>query len=184
MNLRLQHYKNRHKLVSKIRRLVWNLVWLFLFRPTPRGICCVWRRSLLRCFGAKIGKGSNILPSCKIWQPWLLTMGEYSCLSENVDCYTVDTITLGDQVVVSQGAFLCTASHDISSPIMELAHKPIVLESQSWVAARAFIGPGVNVGEGAVVAACAVITKDVPPWNVVGGNPAKFLKQRKIVGHE
>jgi putative colanic acid biosynthesis acetyltransferase WcaF len=107
-------------------------------------------------------------------------MGDHSCLSEGVECYSVDRITVGDQAVVSQGAFLCCASHDISSPIMELTYAPIVIESQVWVAARAFVGPGVTVGEGAVVGACAVVTKDVEPWTVVAGNPARVIGKRVI----
>lgn len=181
MNLDLAHYQNRHPMGAKIARAVWSVVWLLLFRPTPRGVLYGWRRFLLRMFGAKIGKGVNVLPSCKVWQPWKLTMGDYSCLSEDVDCYSVDEVLIGDQVVVSQGAFLCCASHDISSPIMELTYKPIVIESQAWVAAKAFLGPGVTVGEGAVVGACAVVTKDVEPWAVVAGNPARFVKRRSIV---
>ena len=108
-------------------------------------------------------------------------MGNHSCLSENVECYSVDRITIGDQVVVSQDAFLCCASHDITSPIMELTYAPITIEAQAWVAARVFIGPGVTVGEGAVVGACAVVTKDVEPWVVVAGNPARVIKRREII---
>ncbi|MCB9721656.1 MAG: putative colanic acid biosynthesis acetyltransferase [Candidatus Omnitrophica bacterium] len=178
--LNLKHYQNRHSRKSKVLRVIWNLAWLLLFRPTPRGILCGWRRFLLRCFGARIGKGASILPSCRIWLPENLSMGEYSCLSEKVDCYCVDKITLGNQAIVSQGTFLCTASHDIESPTMALTHKPIKIASQAWVAARAFVGPGVTVGEGAVVGACAVVTKDVAPWTVVAGNPAKRIGDRQI----
>jgi putative colanic acid biosynthesis acetyltransferase WcaF len=137
MKLDLQHYRNRHSLRSKLARAVWNVVWRLLFRPTPRGFFYGWRRFLLRLFGAKIGKGVHVLPSCKIWQPWKLTMGDHSCLSEGVDCYSVDCVTIGQQVVVSQEAFLCCASHDIASPIMELTYAPIVIDAQVWVAARA-----------------------------------------------
>lgn len=180
MQLQLQNYQNRHPFSSKLRRVLWNIVWWFLFRTTPRGTLYGWRRFLLRCFGANIGRGVNILPSCKVWAPWNLTMGDHSCLSEDVDCYTVDAVTIGNQVVISQGAFLCCASHDISSTIMELSHKPIVIGDNAWVAARAFVGPGVTVGEGAVVAACAVVTEDVAPWTVVAGNPVRFVKKREI----
>jgi len=178
--LDLQNYRNRHSLSSKLGRAVWNIVWLLFFRSTPRGVLYGWRRSLLRGFGAKIGKGVNILPSCRIWQPWNLTMGDYSCLSENVDCYSVDKITIGKQVVVSQGAFLCCASHDIESRIMELTYKPITIADNAWVAAEAFVGLGVTIGAGAVVGARAVVTKDVAPWTVVAGNPAKFIKNRVL----
>jgi putative colanic acid biosynthesis acetyltransferase WcaF len=184
MQLRLENYKNRHSLRSKAARAVWNLVWLLLFRTNPRGLLYGWRRFLLRLFGAKIAKGVHVLPSCRIWQPWKLTMGDHSCFSENVDCYSVDNVTIGSQVVVSQGAFLCCASHDIESPIMELTYSPIVVHDNAWVAAGAFVGPGVTIGEGAVVGAHAVVTKDVEPWTVVAGNPARFIKKRKIVGME
>lgn len=180
MQLQLQNYQNRHSLSSKFLRGLWNMVWVFLFRPTPRGMLYGWRRFLLRCFGARIGKGVNILPSCKVWAPWNLTVGDFSCLSEDVDCYAVAAITIGRQAVISQGAFLCCASHDISSPIMELVSKPIVIGDNTWVAARAFVAPGVTVGEGAVVAACSVVTEDVAPWSVVAGNPARFIKKRTL----
>ena len=181
MKLELENYRNRHSFRSKVLRVAWHCVWLLLFRPTPRGaLYRPWRVLLLKIFGAKICWSSNILPSCRIWQPWHLRMGEYACLSENVDCYTVDFVTVGDQATVSQGAFLCTASHDIESPIMELTTAPIVIEAHAWVAADAFIGMGITVGEGAVVGARAAVFKNVEPWTVVGGNPAKFIKKRSI----
>ncbi len=180
MKPNLANYRNRHSVKSKISRALWNAVWLLLFRPTPRGILYGWRRFLLRLFGARIGVGAIVLPTCKVWQPWRLTMGDHACLSEDVICYSVDWITIGDQAVISQGSYLCCASHDISSPTMELIYKPIVIGPQSWIAARAFVGPGVMIGEGAVVGACAVVTKDVEPWTVVAGNPARFIKKRVL----
>lgn len=179
--LDLKNYKNRHSLSSKIARAVWNVVWLFLFRPTPRGsLFRPWRIALLKLFGAKIRWSSNVLPSCRIWQPWKLTMGAYACLSAEVDCYAVAPITLGDNATVSQGVKLCTAGHDISSRIMELTTAPIVIDANAWVAGWAIVLPGVTIGEGAVVAAGAVVTKDVEPWTVVGGNPARVLKRREL----
>ena len=182
MKLDLKNYKNRHSLKSKVVRVDWCLVWLLFFKPTPRGnMFRVWRIALLKLFGANVKWSSNVLPSCKIWQPWKLTMGEYACLSENVDCYSVDDVIIGDQTTVSQGVRLCTAGHDISSRIMELTYAPITVGTNSWVAAWATILPGVTIGEGAVVAAGAVVTKDVEPWTVVGGNPAKFIKERILI---
>lgn len=182
-DLDLKNYKNRHSLNSKIARVLWNIVWLLLFRPTPRGnLFRPWRIALLKLFGAKVKWTSNVLPSCRVWQPWKLTMGEYACLSANVDCYSVDEIKIGNQTTISQGVKLCTASHDIRSRIMELTTKTIVIGDNAWVAAWAIVLPGVTIGDGAVVAAGAVVAKDVAPWTVVGGNPAKFIKKREMKG--
>ena len=181
MKLDLKNYRNRHSLKSKIGRGIWNVVWAVLFRPTPRGnLFRPWRIALLKLFGAKVAWSSNALPTCRIWQPWNLTMGPYACLSEDVDCYTVAPIILGANVTVSQGAKLCTASHDISSPIMELTYKPITIGANAWVAGWSVILPGVTIGEGAVVAAGSVVVKDVEPWTVVGGNPVKTIKKRVL----
>lgn len=179
--LDLKNYKNRHSLKSKIARALWNVVWLLLFRPTPRGnLFRPWRIALLKLFCAKVRWSSNVLPSCRIWQPWKLTMGEYACLSEDVDCYTVAEITVGDQATVSQGVKLCTAGHETASEIMELTYSPIVIGANAWVAGWSIIMPGVTIGEGAVVGAGAVVTKDVEPWTIVGGNPAKLIKKREL----
>jgi putative colanic acid biosynthesis acetyltransferase WcaF len=107
-------------------------------------------------------------------------MGDHSCLSDGVDCYCVDRVRLGEFVTVSQYCFLCTASHDYTDPDFRLTTAPITVGARAWVAAGAFVGPGVTVGEGAVVAARACVVKDVAPWAVVGGNPARVLKARTL----
>jgi putative colanic acid biosynthesis acetyltransferase WcaF len=180
MQINMASYNNQHSLRSKIARAIWGMVWLSMFRPTPRIMLNGWRILLLRLFGAKIGPHCIVHPSCKIWQPWKLSLGVYVALSEQVNCYSVDMIEIGNSTTVSQGAFLCCASHDITSQSMELTHNSITIDAQAWVAARAFIGPGVHIGEGAVVGACAVVTKDVAPWTVVVGNPARAIKKRVI----
>lgn len=179
--LDLGHYQNRHSLKSKVARVIWNVVWTCFFQTTPRGnLFRRWRIFLLKMFGADIRWTSNVLSSCRIWQPWKLRMGDYSCLSAGVDCYSVDEVVIGDQVVVSQGVKLCTAGHDITSRTMELTHQPIRIESNAWIAAWSIILPGVTIGEGAVVAAGAVVTKDIEPWTVVGGNPVKVITKRVL----
>jgi putative colanic acid biosynthesis acetyltransferase WcaF len=107
-------------------------------------------------------------------------MGHYVCLADGVDCYTVSPIEIGSKVTISQRAFLCSASHDISSLSRPLIHSPIIIKEHAWICAEAFIGAGVTVAEGAVVGARAVVTRDVVPWAVVAGNPAKFVKTRVI----
>lgn len=177
----LNVYRNRLSLRNKIARAAWNLVWLFLYRPSP-GFCFAWRRTLLRLFGAKLKEGARPYPRCRIWAPWNLTMGKDSSLANDVDCYSVAPIKLGVHVTVSQYAFLCTASHDCEDPGHRLIAKPIEIGDHAWIAARAFVGPGVTVGEGAVVGATASVYRDVPEWTVVGGNPAKVIRKRVIKG--
>lgn len=169
-----------HSFPNKVARVIWGIVWLVLFRPTPRFLDG-WRRVLLRCFGAKIGKGSRILGSARIWAPWNLEMGEFACLSEFVDCYCVDKVRIGAHATVSQYAFLCTAGHDIRDPHMRLVTAPITVGTGAWVCAGTYVGMGVAIGDGAVAAAHAVVVKDVEPWSVVGGNPARFIKKRQLV---
>lgn len=181
--LDLKNYKNRHSLGSKIARLLWNVVWVLFFRPTPDrvlGVFVWWRIFLLRLFGAKIGKHCAVRSSAKIWLPWNLEMGDWVAISEDCDVYNADKISIGDRTTISKGAFLCGASHDIKSPTMELVHAPITIGCDAWVAARSIVLPGLTIGDGAVVAAGAVVTKDVAPWTVVGGNPAKAIKTRKL----
>ena len=181
-NLDLKNYHNRHSLKSKIARTTWNVIWLLLFRHTPEHskIFNKWRIFLLRCFGAEIGKECVVKSSCEIWQPWKLELGDYVALSEHTICYSVDKIKIGPQTTVSREAFLCCAGHDISSPIMELTFAPITIGSNCWIAGRTIVMPGVTIGDGAVVGAGAVVTKDVAPWMVVGGNPAREIKRREL----
>ena len=114
--------------------------------------------------------------------PWNLEMHDFACLASGVDCYNAAPVVLEAYVTVSQRAYLCTASHNISSTSHEQVASPIIIRKRSWVAAEAFVGPGVTIGEGAIVGARAAVFRDVEPWSVVGGNPAKFLKKRVING--
>lgn len=163
---------------TKILRAVWQTAYWLLYRFTPVPLHG-WRRMVLRCFGAKVGSGAHPYPSATVWAPWNLVMEPGSCLSRGVDCYSVATVTVGEHATVSQYAYLCAASHDHNDPDFPLTAGPITIGARAWVAAGAFVGPGVTVGEGAVVGAMAVVTRDVEPWNVVVGNPARFIKMRE-----
>lgn len=164
---------------NKVGRVCWSVVWLLLYRPSPK-IFHRWRSFLLRLFGAKIGKGAHLYPSARIWAPWNLEMGNHSCMSHYVDCYSVDKITIGPHATVSQYSYLCTASHDIEDPHMPLVTAPIFIEEGAWVTADVFIGPGVTIGRGAVVGVRSAVFKDVDPWTVVAGNPAKYIRNREL----
>lgn len=174
----LSRYHNALSRKNQVIRLLWTVVWELLARPLPRSVGSGWKRWLLRLFGARIASTAIVYSSAKVYYPANLTMDAYSCLASDVDCYNVAPITIGANSTVSQGAYLCTASHDISNPLNPLITAPIVIEDQAWVAAGAFVGMGVTIGQGAVVGARAAVFKSVEPWTVVGGNPAKFLKKR------
>ena len=176
----LSKYHNSLSRKHQVIRLLWGIVWGLLARPLPRSLGLGWKRSLLRLFGAKIHPTAVVYSSAKIYFPRNLIMDAYSCLASDVDCSNVDVIHIGANTTVSQGTFLCTASHDITNPLNPLITAPILIEDQAWVAADAFVGMGVTIGQGAVVGARAAVFKDVEPWTVVGGNPAKFIKKRII----
>lgn len=176
----LSNYCDRLTFSNKLFRLLWNFVYWILFRPFVGPLFYKWRIFILRCFGAKIDWSAHVYAGAKIWAPWNLVMGRNSCLSSDVDCYNVDLVTIGDNAIISQKSYLCTASHDIANPLHPLITAPIIVDDQAWVAADAFIGMGVTIGQGAVVGARAVVTKDVEPWTVVAGNPARFIKKRII----
>ena len=167
----------------KIKRVLWNITATLLFRPFITPAFRKWRIALLRLFGAKIEWDANVYASVKIWAPWMLQMGHRACLGPEVICYNQDWVVLEDETVVSQYTYLCTAGHDVSmmnSADKSLITAPIILKCKSWIGARSFIGMGVEIGEGAVVGATASVYKSVEPWSVVGGNPCKIIKMRKL----
>ena len=162
------------------KRIVWKIVNVTLFRLFPSSTMKGWRNMLLRLFGARIDKEALVYSSCDIFAPWNLILGR-SCVGPHVKLYNKDKIEIGDDSVVSQYSYLCTASHDIGSLMLPLKTSPIIVDNHVWIAADCFIGMGVHIGAGAVVGARAAVFKDVEPWTVAGGNPAKVIKTRKII---
>lgn len=176
----LSRYRNRHGLRNMATRFIWSIVWFFAARWTPRFILNRWRAMLLRMFGAKIGSKCRLTSSMEVWMPSRLFMGSNVWIDRGVNLYDVERITIGDNAIISDGAYICTASHDISKSDFPLTTAPVAIGAGAWVAAHARIMPGIKIGEGAVVGAGSVVTKDVEPWTVVAGNPAKFIKKRVL----
>ncbi|MBL0918887.1 MAG: putative colanic acid biosynthesis acetyltransferase [Hydrogenophaga sp.] len=178
--LRSLRYRNGFTNAALLRRFVWETVWLLAFRPTPRWALHGWRRFLLRSFGARVGAGCRIAPSCRVWAPWNLVMGDFSALGDGVDCYSMDRITIGSKVAVSQRTFLCAGSHDVRTLDRPLITGPIVIENHVWIAAESFVHPNVVIREGAVIGARSVVLKDMPAWSVCAGHPCRKLKDRVL----
>lgn len=162
---------------DKLRRALWQIVCASTYRfiPAPfHGARC----AILRVFGARIAKGALPYPRARIWAPWNLEMHHNSCIADGVECYNVARVVVGENATVSQRASLCTASHDYRSKRHPLIAADIVIESGAWIAAEAFIGPGVTVANHAVVGARAVVTRSIPANAIVAGNPARVIGMR------
>lgn len=180
LNIENNRAARKYPLRIQLMRLAWA-VGKMLFRLVPRPLYAP-RRIVLRCFGAKIGRNVNIANTVTIYFPWNLEIGDWSAIGEHAYIYNLGKIRIGERATVSQRAHLCAGSHDYADPALPLLTPPIVIGDQAWICADAFIGPGVSVGEGAVVGARAVAVKDVAPWSVVAGNPARFIKKRELKG--
>ncbi len=176
----MSNYQDAQCFRERAARLAWSIVWTVFARPIPRAMLSGWKRFLLRLFGAKISSTAIVYSGTKIYAPWNLEMGDHSTMAAGVDCYCADKVVIGKHCVISQKASLYTASHDITTPDFKWFSAPITIGDGVWIAAESFITLGVTIGEGAVVGARAAVFKDVEPWTVVGGNPARILKKREL----
>ena len=159
------------------RRACWQFIQKTFFRISiPR--CYGWQCFWLRLFGAEMAAVSSARSSTKIFYPWLLKVGTHTTLAERVKVYNLGSITIGDHTVISQDVTLCAGTHDYTDPSLPLLRPEIKVGNGVWVCAEAFIGPGVTIGDNAIVGARAVVTRDVPAGMVVAGNPAKVIKPR------
>lgn len=159
------------------RRAVWNLCWLLLYRPSPRPLHG-WRALLLRIFGAQLGPDCHFYPASRVWAPWNLRCADHVAAGDGVEIYNPSPMEFGSHVILSQGAYLCGATHDYNDPAFPLLAFRMRIEPYAWICARAVVAPGVHIGAGAVLGLGAVATRDLDPWTVYGGNPALALRPR------
>lgn len=164
-------------LLNRIKRTTWQLVDAIFFKSSLRPLH-KWRAFLLRCFGAKVARGTHAYPGVEIWAPWNLELGEECGIASGVILYSMDTIKIGKRSVISQGTHLCAGTHDYTKPGFPLIAKPITIGDHVWIAAEAFIHPGVTIGDGCVIGARSVVTHDMPAWMVCAGHPCKPIKER------
>jgi putative colanic acid biosynthesis acetyltransferase WcaF len=165
---------------NRLRRALWRVVYVLLFRTSPRPLHA-WRAFLLRCFGAKLGRNTRFYPKASIWAPWNLTCAELVAVADEAIIYNPSAVTLGSHSIISQQAYLCGATHDYEDPNFRLLSLPITIGEYAWVCARATIQPGVLVGEGAILALGSVACRDLDPWTIYGGIPARRIKKRRNI---
>jgi putative colanic acid biosynthesis acetyltransferase WcaF len=165
-------------IASRVARSLWGFAWLLLFRPSPRPLHA-WRAFLLRLFGARLGPRCHIYPGARIWAPWNLECQDTVAIADAVEIYNPSLVRLGSHCVVSQHAYLCGASHDLRKPGFAMISAPITIGRYAWICARATVQMGVTVGDGAVLGLGAVATRDLHPWLVYAGVPARIIGTRE-----
>ncbi|KQY26677.1 putative colanic acid biosynthesis acetyltransferase [Rhizobium sp. Root482] len=161
----------------RLMRLLWMIAWLALARWTPPPLRR-WRNTVLRLFGARLHATAIVHAKAIVWWPGNLEMGAFASLGPGVICYNVAPVRLHAFAIVSQRAHLCTGSHNVQDSGFELVSRPIELRANSWIAAEAFVGPGVIAGEGAVLGARGVTVKLMEAWTIYAGNPARPVGNR------
>ena len=168
-------------LSNRLVRFLWGIVYLLMFRPSPRPFFA-WRALLLRCFGAKLGVHCHIYPSARVWLPANLHCDDAVCFADEAIIYNPAPMSFGKHAIVSQQAYLCGATHDYESPEFPLIAFPAKVGAYAWICARANVQPGVNIGDGAVLGFASVATRDLEPWTVYAGAPAKPIRKRSVPG--
>ena len=162
-----------------LTRALWYLVSVIPFN-LPGRFFSPLRLFLLRAFGANIHSQALICSGVKIWFPHNLQIGQATTIGRKVEIYNYSPVIIGSNTVVSQYSYICTASHDYSSPYMTFYSSPIHISSNVWIAASTMLCPGVSIGDGCVVGARSLVTSNLPPWTICVGSPAKVLKQRSL----
>lgn len=165
---------------SSLKRVLWYFANI-LFLMNPLNPISSVKVRLLRCFGAKIGKGVVIKPSVNIKYPWNLSIGDYTWIGENVWIDNLVQVTIGSNVCVSQGAMLLCGNHNYKKSTFDLMVGKIVLEDGCWVGAQSVVCPGVTLHSHAVLGVASVANKNLDAYTIYQGNPAQMVRKRIIV---
>jgi putative colanic acid biosynthesis acetyltransferase WcaF len=158
-------------------RVLWSVGYALLYRLSPRPLHA-WRSFVLRMFGAKLGPKCHFYPKAKIWAPWNLICEDRVSVADDAELYNPSLLYVGSHCIVSQGAYICGATHEYNDPSFRLVHFPMRLGAYSWICARAAVNPGINVGNGAILALGAIATRDLEPFGIYAGIPAHKVKER------
>ena len=172
------YHRPSFHLANRAVRLMWQIVYLLLYRASPRPMHA-WRSMLLRLFGARIGPGCHFYPSGKVWAPWNLICEDCCTLADGAEIYNPSPVYLESHCILSQQAYLCGATHDYNHPDFPMISYSMRVGAYAWICALASIAPGVNIGAGAVLGLGSVATGDLEPWTVYSGVPAVKVKARE-----
>tara|TARA_B100000242_G_C42791662_1_gene368365 strand:+ start:14 stop:571 length:558 start_codon:yes stop_codon:yes gene_type:complete len=169
-------FRGRNKFVVQL----WWIIQSTLFALSPQFMYS-WRSFLLRLFGAKIGRSVIIRPTVRVTYPWKLKIGDYSWIGDYVELYTLGDLYIGNNVVVSQRSYICTASHKYNQQDFAIYNNKVEIKDGCWIATDVYIGPGVTVNRNSVIGARSSVFKDVPEGKVCVGTPAKVIKKREFL---
>ncbi|MBL8267851.1 hypothetical protein [Steroidobacter sp.] len=176
LNPQANRAARKYSWAEQCRRVLWS-VGEIAIRLSPRP-CFGWRRMVLRLFGAKVGKAVHVYASTRFYMPWNVELGDWVAVGEEAFIYSLGKVYIGPGVAVAYRAHICAGTHDFSDPALPLLKPPVTIEENAWIGTEAFIGPGITVCKGAIVAARAVVVKDVPTLHIVAGNPARQIGVR------
>lgn len=165
-------------LSNRVIRLVWSVAWLVFARFTPPQFHA-WRRLVLIAFGARIAPGARVHGSVAVWLPANLELGENCLIGPGVRLYNQGRIRIGARSIISQGAHICASSHDLHHPHFQLVLRPVTIGEQCWVAAEAFVGPGVTMQDRSVLGARGALLSDAEADMIYRGNPAAAIRRRQ-----
>jgi len=176
MNLRTYTTAGFDRGAPKWKEILWTLFRCMLFLtpiPYPSGI----KARALRFFGAKVGKRVVIRSMVNISCAWRLEIGDEVWIGDGGWILSLARIMVESNVCISQRSYLCSGTHDYRKDTFDLITKPICIREGSWIAAGAFVGPGVEVGRSAVISAGSVVVRNVAAHTFVRGNPAEVVKE-------
>ena len=164
---------------QNLGRVLWAVASATLFGLSPHP-AYRWRAWLLRLFGAKLGRNVRVRPSVRVTIPWNLDLGDDVSVGDGAILYALGPIRVGDRSFLSQMAHLCAGTHDHTRPDYPLVRPPITIGEDCWIAADAFVGPGVVIGDRTVVGARSSVFGDLPADVIAVGNPARAIKPREL----
>lgn len=162
---------------TALSRFIWYFVNVGFMRchwMPMSSIKCI----ILRLFGAKIGKGVVIKPGVSVKYPWLLEIGDYSWIGEDVWIDNLAQVSVGSNCCISQGAMLLCGNHNYKLPTFDLIVKPIAIKNGAWVGAKSTVCPGVTLHEGAILSVGGIATTDLDANKIYQGNPAIYKRER------